>query len=124
MSEQLSPVLVDRGGGHVSFLCPGCSDHHVIRIGGEGSGPKWGYNGNPAAPTFKPSILVRSGHYVPGHAGDQCYCTWDRKDQDEFADLKCGICHSFVTDGRIRFLPDSTHELAGQTVDLPEYRLP
>ena len=28
-------------------------------------------------------------------------------------------CHSFVTDGRIQFLSDSTHVLAGQTVDLP-----
>ena len=29
-------------------------------------------------------------------------------------------CHSFVTDGRIQFLADCTHPLAGQTVDLPE----
>jgi hypothetical protein len=31
------------------------------------------------------------------------------------------VCHSFVTDGRIQFLEDCTHELAGQTVDLPEW---
>lgn len=30
------------------------------------------------------------------------------------------VCHSFVTDGRIQFLSDCTHSLAGQTVDLPE----
>jgi len=30
-------------------------------------------------------------------------------------------CHSYVTDGRIQFLNDCTHDLAGQTVDLPEY---
>ena len=30
------------------------------------------------------------------------------------------VCHSFVTDGRIQFLADSNHALAGQTVDLPE----
>jgi len=29
-------------------------------------------------------------------------------------------CHSFVVDGRIQFLQDSEHELAGQTVDLPD----
>jgi hypothetical protein len=29
-------------------------------------------------------------------------------------------CHSFVRDGRIEFLTDSTHELAGQIVGLPE----
>lgn len=32
----------------------------------------------------------------------------------------CVVCHSFVTAGRIEFLPDCTHALAGQTVDLPE----
>ena len=30
-------------------------------------------------------------------------------------------CHSFVTNGRIQFLTDSTHALAGQTVDLPDW---
>lgn len=30
-------------------------------------------------------------------------------------------CHSFVTDGRIQFLGDCTHSLAGQTVDLPDW---
>jgi hypothetical protein len=29
-------------------------------------------------------------------------------------------CHSFVTDGKIEFLNDSTHKLAGQTVPLPD----
>ena len=29
-------------------------------------------------------------------------------------------CHSFVRSGRIEFLSDSTHALAGQTVDLPD----
>jgi hypothetical protein len=28
-------------------------------------------------------------------------------------------CHSFVRDGHIEFLTDSTHKLAGQTVVLP-----
>jgi hypothetical protein len=30
------------------------------------------------------------------------------------------LCHSFVRDGRIEFLSDCTHSLAGQTVELPE----
>ena len=30
-------------------------------------------------------------------------------------------CHTFVTDGRIQFLGDCTHALAGQTVDLPDW---
>lgn len=28
-------------------------------------------------------------------------------------------CHSWVTEGRIEFLADCTHSMAGQTVDLP-----
>lgn len=33
-------------------------------------------------------------------------------------------CHSFITDGKIQYLSDCFHELAGQTVDLPEIDLP
>jgi hypothetical protein len=61
---------------------------------------------------------------------------WDRKprtDGEEEAELSgrvqawlkanCppSICHSFVRDGRIEFLSDCTHRLAGQTVDLPDF---
>lgn len=100
----------------LKFECPGCKDRHLVAVG-DGRGPRWGWNGDMAAPTFTPSILVRSGHHIPGHEGD-CWCTW--ADKNEFPDLKCGVCHSFVTDGRIQFLGDCTHALAGQTVDLPE----
>jgi hypothetical protein len=31
------------------------------------------------------------------------------------------ICHSFITDGRIQFLGDCTHRLAGQTVPIPDW---
>jgi hypothetical protein len=30
-------------------------------------------------------------------------------------------CHLFVTDGRIQFLDDCHHRLAGQTVDMPDW---
>lgn len=119
----LSKILRVGEGGRLGFWCPGCNEQHIIPTG-EGSGPRWGYNGNPEKPTFTPSVLVRTGHHVPGSRsakGDGCYCTWDKKDQADFADLKCTICHSFVTDGRIQFLGDCTHALAGQTVNLPEF---
>lgn len=32
-----------------------------------------------------------------------------------------GICHHFITAGRVEFLPDSTHILAGKTVPLPVF---
>jgi hypothetical protein len=50
------------------------------------------------APTFTPSILVRY--------------SWSDGPR---------VCHSFVTGGRIQFLEDCTHHLAGQTVDLPDW---
>lgn len=78
------------------FWCPGCEEAHCIRVEGETA---WGYNGNEAAPTFTPSILVNRDSFNPGQP----------------------VCHSFVTDGRIQFLSDCTHTLAGQTVDIPEW---
>ena len=54
---------------------------------------RWTFNGDMDKPTFTPSLL-------------------NRTDKTR--------CHLFVTDGKIRFLNDCTHQLAGQTVDLPE----
>lgn len=97
-------------GGRVGFLCPGCGDHHVIPVGAGG----WTWNGSVEKPTLAPSIAVRSGHYGSAHkAGDPCWC--GRSDG-----FRCYVCHSFVRDGRIEFLADCTHALAGQTVDLLE----
>ena len=95
----------------ISFRCPGCGDTHAVPT----TGPKaWGYNGSLERPTLTPSVLVRSGHYAPHwKQGDGCWCGKDYG-------FSCYVCHSFVTDGRIQFLGDCTHALAGQTVDLPE----
>lgn len=115
---RLSPVLRSAQDNHLLFFCPGCNEAHQIAFG-DGAGPRWTYNGNPNAPTFGPSVLVRSGHYVPGHEGEQCWCNWP--DKEEFPEMKCTICHSFVVDGRIQFLGDCTHALANQTVPIPPW---
>jgi len=109
----ISKLLRSVDGGGLLFWCPGCDGAHQVRVG-DGPGPRWGYNGNPDQPTFTPSILVRGV---------------DRLTDDEHARIMAGehverrpiVCHSFVTDGRIQFLGDCTHALAGQTVDLPEF---
>lgn len=80
----------------------------------------WGWNGSLDAPTFTPSILARDGHYVPGYTGE-CWCTYNEKHPEALVPFKCGVCHSFVTDGKIQFLPDCTHGLAGQTVEIPNW---
>lgn len=107
------------------FWCPGCNESHAIQHG-KGAGPRWAWNGNAELPTFTPSVLVRSGHYA-GHYDkkrDTCWCTYNADcvaKGEEPAPFACSVCHSFVTEGRIQFLGDCTHALAGQTVDLPDW---
>lgn len=107
------------------FSCPGCRQDHGIIVEGPGA---WGYNGDPNAPTFTPSVLVKSGHYAhPDQQVGNCWCDIEERLGHSQAkrirdrDFRCYICHSFVTDGKIQFLSDCTHELAGQTVELPDW---
>lgn len=84
-----------------------------------GGSASWGWNGSLEKPTLTPSILVRSGHYASHWKdGDPCWCRYKIEHPNEETDFECVICHSFVTDGQIQFLNDSTHHLAGQTVPL------
>lgn len=111
-------------GGCVAFWCPGCKEYHSIHIEGS-EHPVWSFNGDYESPTFSPSVLVRSGHYVPGAKSDDCWCNFkERFPEEGEPPFKCGICHSFVTNGKIQYLGDCTHELAGQTVNmvLPDER--
>lgn len=77
------------------FYCPGCCTHH------HASG--WDWNGSTDAPTFTPSILVTYNGPDAGVDG-----------------APPARCHMHVRDGRIEYLADCTHALAGLTVDIPE----
>lgn len=117
---QIGSKLRSAEGGRLTFWCPGCKETHQVTTGPNG----WTYNGNAERPTFQPSVFVRSGHFISTHKpGDDCWCTFNAKRRAEGkppSDFKCKNCHTFVTDGRIQFLPDCSHALAGQTVDLPD----
>jgi hypothetical protein len=106
MSRQ-SKVLRHSNDNALTFWCPGCDGAHAIQHGA-GAGPRWGWNGSTDSPTFTPSILVR---YPANPDAIEEFKEWRTQ----------RVCHSFVTDGRIQFLDDCTHALAGQTVDLPEW---
>ena len=117
---RLSPLLRSQEGGLVAFWCPGCDESHAVRIEGAGA---WGYNGNPDAPTFTPSVKVTGvGFTLAGLA---------LFEKDQFDGTKRGdgftypsvatCCHSFVRDGTIHFLSDCTHRLAGLVLPLPEW---
>jgi hypothetical protein len=90
-----------RGKGDWAYMleCPGCGHHHAVwtKESNFPDTPTWDFNGDFEKPTFNPSLLVR----IP--------------DKD-----KMQICHSFIRDGKIQFLSDCSHHLAGKTVDLPE----
>lgn len=101
-------------GGRLGFWCPGCKEMHQVV-----TNPGWVFNGDYERPTFTPSVLVTSGHYVGGFKeGDRCWCTYNAEHPGEPAPYTCERCHLFVEDGNIRFLNDCTHELAGKTVPL------
>lgn len=52
----------------------------------------WSFSGTREAPTFSPSILTRG----------------------------VKVCHSYMEAGKMRFLSDCNHALAGQTVEVGE----
>ena len=109
-------VLRELSCAGLAFWCPGCNEYHTVNIG-PGS-PSWTFNGDYDAPTFEPSVLVRSGHYVPSWSGKACWCSYNKEHPDDPERFECTMCHSFVRNGMIQFLSDCTHALAGQTVKL------
>jgi hypothetical protein len=117
----LSPILRDVEGNGLNFWCPGCNGAHGIKHGPDG----WSWNGDVLKPTFRPSVLVRTGHHASHwKAGDSCWCTYNAEEIAKGqppAPFDCAVCHSFVRDGMIQFLGDCTHKLAGQTVPLPAW---
>lgn len=119
--SQLSTILRDTEGNGLTFWCPGCDGAHRVQHG-DGPGPRWQWNGDAEKPTFTPSILVKHNRMTEKGYAD--YKAWldagCPKDIGSFETVPV-VCHSFVTDGNIQFLSDCTHQLAGQTVPLPEW---
>lgn len=86
------PKTLARYKQFMSMFCPACDDAHTVSVGPNG----WTWNGNIEKPTFAPSIKV--------------------------TDHESKICHSFVRNGQWIYLQDCDHEMAGETVDLPELK--
>ena len=74
------------------WYCPGCQTHHGVPVVG---GRVWRWNDSYDLPTLNPSVIV---HGAEPHIR----------------------CHCFVREGRIQFLADCRHALAGQTVVMEE----
>lgn len=69
-----------------------------------------------------PSVKVESGHYASHFKKESntCWCEYRKENPTEEVVFTCFRCHTWVNDGKAQFLPDSTHEHAGKTLDLLE----
>ena len=92
-------VFVGEGDGvkYAVMYMPAYDNLIIIQIEGS-EGPTWHWNGDVYKPTFSPSILSR---LVVG------------KERRNIRN------HVFVRGGMIQFLDDCSHQLAGQTINLP-----
>ncbi|MGH6624152.1 MAG: DUF6527 family protein [Burkholderiaceae bacterium] len=100
MSVKLSAKLSElsargtKAGQILLHYCPGCKFRHAIHVEhANASGARWSWDGNTEQPTFAPSVKITT---------------------------MAGVCHYFIRSGRIEFCRDSTHALAGYTLDLPD----
>jgi hypothetical protein len=59
---------------------------------------RWTFNGDFDKPTFSPSLLVRY--------------PWKDKDRR---------CHLFLTDGKIKYMNDCSHNMSGETIELQDW---
>lgn len=100
----------------LTFKCPGCGDMHVV------PGDRWRITGTtPQNVTCAPSLHCTCGHFVAGQPqppDGTCWCKWNREHPDQ-PGPECYRCHSFIRGGRIEFLADCSHALAGKTVPVP-----
>ncbi len=78
------------------FMCPACNKWHYVNVGNDSIG-RHTFNGNLERPTLTPEIRLSR----PSPRG-------------------YFLCIATVTDGQIAFSEHATHELAGETVDLPD----
>jgi hypothetical protein len=76
------------------YWCLGCGYDHAFALKGEGGHHDF-FNGDLDKPTVSPSLVQ---NFTPGK-----------------------MCHSFIKEGKIQYLSDCHHKLAGQTIELPEY---
>jgi hypothetical protein len=112
----MKAIWFDKENGTVAIFCPGCNQKHYLNVDPKNGRPCWGFNGNFEKPTFTPSLLVRTGKHVEGEAYKQRLPKEDWAAYEQYSKR----CHSFITDGMIKFLGDCTHDLKDKTVPLPE----
>ncbi len=112
MTDVVKKIFVGQN-EYLVFWCEGCECLHSVWY--ETPNPltngRWKWNGDLVNPTVSPSILVRGTVPVTNEEITRILSGEEIKP-------KPTACHSFVRDGRIEFLSDCTHHLAGQVKQL------
>jgi len=110
--ENMNKYLRKTNTGLIMFWCPGCQCGHYVNDTGD-------LNDISGLPTIRPSILVKSTN-----DSDE----WEKDENGDFIfengkakGSRKTVCHLFVTDGVIEYLPDSTHSLAGKSVPMEKF---
>lgn len=83
--------------GRLIFYCSGCEYCHGVPVKSDRYS-NWNWNGDLEKPTLTPSIFVNRGRECP----------------------ELHACHSYLTDGKINYLSDCSHGLAGQIVEVED----
>ena len=92
-----------------AFWCPACKCSHGFKTtGGE---PRWTFNSDFDKPTIRASILVKHSRAITNEEHKRLM-------GGEELDIPRITCHLFITDGKIEYCTDCTHDLAGKTVDM------
>lgn len=124
MGDKISSYRNGNGDFGYHFHCEGCGSAHGVITKKVNNASVWKFNGSLTAPTFTPSILVRYPHSSPEKV-KQSYIFKEKHGRfptlEEAPHDRLDICHSFVKDGKIQYLNDCTHHLAGKTVELVDF---
>lgn len=103
MDKTLFQRRIRTDGSHLLlFWCPGCRTHHGITVAGVSAprnAPCWTFDGDFQCPTVSPSVRTK----------------WEGGDEVR-------VCHLYIRQGRLVYLNDCNHDLAGQTVPMQEVR--
>lgn len=94
--KRLAHACVNKKGDIIGWLifCPACKHGHFFKKG------MWTFDNNDhESPSFSPSMLVHESKHEP----------------------YIPRCHTFVKEGKIQFLSDCSHDMAGKTVDLEPF---
>lgn len=111
LSAVLRSIRYPEGRG-IAFWCPGCDAPVALPV----EGPRgWQWDGDVERPTLAPSVLRTGIARMTDEQHKQYLATGALPPRVPTR------CHLFLRAGRIEFLSDCSHALAGQTVDLPPW---